>query len=117
MRFNKILFNAAGDAIAPDEISKKIVGFGYNDAVNEIIQESKELDRDGEIFIRCTARILSNFVMARRGPFKGVGINENGVVNRKDADFAEIGHRFRCKLATVTVKLAGVVDGAQRRWD
>ncbi len=26
------------------------------------------------------------------------------------ADFAEIGHRFRCKLATVTVKLAGLSE-------
>ena len=26
------------------------------------------------------------------------------------ADFAEIGHRFRCKLATVTGKLAGLSE-------
>lgn len=84
MSLNNILFNAAGDAVAPDEISKKIDRFGYNDAVHKTIQDSKKLDRDGEVFIKCTARILSNFGMTRSGPFKGVGINENGNVNRKE---------------------------------
>jgi len=84
LSFNKVLFNAAGEAIAPYEISRKIDAFGYNDTVHKIICDSKELDRDGEVFIKCTARILSNFGMTRSGPFKGVEIKANGSVNRKE---------------------------------
>jgi len=82
--FNKILFNAAGEAYRPDEISRRIDDFAYNDAVHEVICDSRELDRQGEVFVRCTARILSNFKMTRGGPFKGVGVNANGTVNRKE---------------------------------
>ena len=35
------------------------------------------------MFVRCTARILSNFGMTRSGPFKGVKMAENGNVNGK----------------------------------
>lgn len=84
MTLNNILFNSADIAITPDEISKNIDGFGYNDAIHKIIQESKELDREGEVFIKCTARILSNFGTTRSGPFKGVEINEAGNVNGKE---------------------------------
>jgi hypothetical protein len=35
MSLNNILFNAAGNAVAPDEISEKINRFGYNDAVHK----------------------------------------------------------------------------------
>jgi hypothetical protein len=81
---NKILFNAAGEAIAPDEIGRRIDDFGYNDAVREVICDCRELDREGETFVRCTARILSNFGMTRGGPFKGVEIKKNGSVKRKE---------------------------------
>ena len=84
MRLNNILYSAAGNAIPPEEISEKIFRFGYSDAVHKIIQYSKELDRDGEIFIKCTALILSNFKMTRNGPFKGVKIAENGNVEEKN---------------------------------
>jgi len=84
MIMDKILFTETNDAITPDEITENIARFGYNKSVAKIIQDSKELDRDGEVFIKCTARILSNFRMTRSGPFKGVGINENGSVNRKE---------------------------------
>ncbi|HEX73858.1 MAG TPA: hypothetical protein G4N93_01745 [Dehalococcoidia bacterium] len=84
MSFNNILFHAAGDAIAPTEISNEIDSFGYNDAIHKIIQDSEELDSDGKVFIKCTARILSNFGMTRSGPFKGVEINESGSVNREE---------------------------------
>jgi hypothetical protein len=86
--FDNVLFNATGKAIAPNEISRKIDDFGYNDAVREVIHYSKELDRDGEIFVKCTARILSNFGMTRSGPFKSVGIKKNGSVNRKEVPLA-----------------------------
>lgn len=84
MSSNEILFDTIGNAISPDEISKKIEGFGYNDTVYRIIQDSKKLDKDGEVFIKCTARILSNFGMTRSGPFRGVEIYENGNVKRKE---------------------------------
>ena len=84
MSFYNILFNAAGNAVVPDEISKKIGGFGYNEAVHKTIQDSNGLDRSGVVFVKCTARILSNFGMTRSGPFKGVEIDENGNVNRKE---------------------------------
>jgi len=45
------------------------------------------LDKDGEVFVRCTARILSSFGMTRAGPFKGVKIAENGNVNGKQILF------------------------------
>jgi len=83
MSFSKILFNKANYAITPNEIREKILSFGYNDAVHEIIQDSNDLDKNGEIFIKCTARILSNFGMTRGGPFKGIKITENGNVNHK----------------------------------
>jgi len=83
MSFTNILFNTDGDPIAPASIISKIDGFGYNSAVYQIIQDSKELDRAGEVFIKCTARILSNFGMTRGGPFKGVKIDKNGNVNSR----------------------------------
>ena len=61
MSIDNILFTEKGDAITPDGITDKIATFGYNVAVAKIIQYSKELDRDGGIFIKCTALILSNF--------------------------------------------------------
>ena len=72
-------------AITSDEIREKIAkfGFGYKEATQEIIQNSKVLDKDGEVFVRCTARILSSFGMTRAGPFKGVKMAENGNVNGK----------------------------------
>jgi hypothetical protein len=96
MSLNNILFNTTGDAIAPDEISKKIDRFGYNEAVHKTIQDSKELDRAGEVFIKCTARILSNFGMTRSGPFKGVKLDKNGnVIGRKKLleCWGEVGNR------------------------
>jgi hypothetical protein len=81
---SKILFNSPGEPKSPNEISRRIDAFGYNDAVREVICDSRELDRDGRIFVKCTARILSNFGMTRSGPFKGVKINKNGSVDRKE---------------------------------
>ena len=97
MSFINILFHTTGHAIAPTEISKKINDFGYNDAVYTIIQDSKKLDRDGEVFVKCTARILSNFGMTRSGPFKGIEIDKNGNISRKEILFncwKEVGDRL-----------------------
>jgi len=84
MIMDKILFTETNDAITPDEIAENIARFGYNKSVAKIIQDSKELDRDGEVFIKCAAIILPNFGMTRNGPFKGVGITANGDINHKE---------------------------------
>ena len=84
MNSSQILFNDANNAITPNEIRKRILRFGYNDTVYKIIQDSNDLDRNGQVFIKCTARILSNFGMTRGGPFKGIKITENGDVNHKE---------------------------------
>lgn len=84
MSIDKILFTETNDAITPDEITDKIARFGYNESVAKIIQDSKELDRDGEVFIKCAAIILPNFGMTRSGPFKGVEITANGDINHKE---------------------------------
>lgn len=85
MGSKNLLFNLAGRAKTSDEIREKIAkfGFGYKEATQEIIQNSKVLDKDGEVFVRCTARILSSFGMTRAGPFQGVKMAENGNVNGK----------------------------------
>jgi hypothetical protein len=74
---SEILLDAKGQAISPIEISERIIAFGnsYNDAVREIINDSKVLDNDGEVFIKCASRILKNFGMTRSGPFH-VNCNE-----------------------------------------
>jgi hypothetical protein len=71
MRHIGILFEEIGRPISPDVIIKRIVAFGdsYNDAVKEIIDDSKELDDEGKVFIKCASRILANFGMTRAGPF------------------------------------------------
>lgn len=79
-----LLFNSRGRAITPNEIRKKIAEFSYKEATREIIEKSKGLDKDGEVFVTCTARILSNFGMTRAGAFKGVGIASNGEINGKE---------------------------------
>ena len=84
MSSSNILFNDPNNAITPNKIKKQIRSFRYNDVVHEIIQASNDLDENGGVFIKCTARILSNFGMTRNGPFKGVGITENGGVKHKD---------------------------------
>ena len=85
MGSKNLLFNLEGRAITSDEIREKIAkfSFGYKEATQEIIQNSKVLDKDGEVFVRCTARILSSFGMTRSGPFKGVKMAENGNVKGK----------------------------------
>jgi hypothetical protein len=68
---SNILIDTNGDAIKPALIINEINGFGdsYCNAIKEIIVNSKVLGRDGEEFIKCASRILSNFKMTRRGPF------------------------------------------------
>jgi len=77
-----ILFKNNGKPYSSANIRNKIDEFGnsYNNAVEEIIGLSKTLDQEGAVFIRCAARILTNFKMTRRGPFEGVKISKEGHV-------------------------------------
>jgi hypothetical protein len=76
MSSENFLFNH-GIAITPDEIRKIIDKFAYKETTHEIIIKSKELNKDGEVFVNYTARILSNFKMTRSGPFKGKDITSS----------------------------------------
>ena len=72
---HKILFQKKNKNVRPftfEEIKCCIDDFGkgYNDAVREIIENSNDLTE--ETFTVNSARILNNFGMARRGPFRGV---------------------------------------------
>jgi len=71
MSLSEILFDEKGQAISPMEISERIILFGdsYSNTIKEIINNSKVLDKDGEVFIKCASLILKNFKMTRRGPF------------------------------------------------
>lgn len=70
---NRILFTSDNQAILPEKVRYTISGFGnsYINATHEIIQNSKTLDKNGEVFIKCASLILSNFGMTRSGRFKG----------------------------------------------
>ena len=89
-----ILMYENGRAIEPDKISNEIIKFGdsYNNVVKEIIGKSRELDRDGKLFIECASRLLSNFKMTRRGPFHVTTLDENlrRCWNEVGADLLEI---------------------------
>jgi hypothetical protein len=71
MSLIEILFDAKGYPISPFEIGERNKEFGdsYSDAIKEIINNSKILDNDGKVFIKCATRILKNFRMTRSGPF------------------------------------------------
>lgn len=86
MKGKPILFNIEGDALSPETIKQEIVDFGdsYNNTVQVTIKDSRDLVLDQEVFLRCTARILSNFKMTRGGRFKGLEITEDGIVNDKE---------------------------------
>jgi hypothetical protein len=77
-----ILFKKNGKPYSSANIKNKIDGFGnsYNNAVKDIIGLSRTLDQEGTVFIKCAARLLSNFKMTRRGPFEGLRISKEGHV-------------------------------------
>lgn len=80
MGYANLLFQD-GRPIAPDHIRKRVDTFPYRQATQQTIRDSSALDKD--LFVRCTARILSNFGMTRAGPFKGVRITKGGNVSHK----------------------------------
>ncbi len=69
---DRILFTSDNRPITPEKVHNKIASFGdsYINATYKIIQDSKELDIDGKVFIKCASLILSSFGMTRSGPFK-----------------------------------------------
>lgn len=85
MKNEKILFKDDGKAYTPKQIQNEISMFqeSYIKATEEIIQLSKRLDRNGEKFIYCAARILISFKMTRRGPFNGIDIINQNVIGEK----------------------------------
>ena len=78
MRSDRILFISDGQARTPKKVHDKIASFGdnYINATYKIIQDSKELDINEKVFIKCASLILSSFGMTRSGPFKK-GMNKN----------------------------------------
>jgi len=73
MNLSKVMLDETGRVLTPDTIRDYIKRFGnsYTDATKDIIDRSKSLDRNGEDFIWCSKRILSNFGMTRAGTFHG----------------------------------------------
>ena len=98
MSLGEILLDAKGHAISPIEISERIIAFGdsYSNAIKEIIDNSKVLDNDGEVFIKCASRILSNFGMTRNGPFhENCSEKLRSCWNAVGADLKEINNSVR----------------------
>jgi hypothetical protein len=81
-----ILFDRTGSAATPEAVSERIAGFAdsYKEAMHDTIQNSRVLDRNGRVFVECAARLLSSFKMTRSGPFRGVGIAQDGRVELEE---------------------------------
>jgi hypothetical protein len=75
-----VLFTSNGHAYSPGKIREEVNGFGYNAAIAEVIRDSVGLDTKGDVFVRCAARILTNFKMTRGGVFKGLALAKDGGV-------------------------------------
>jgi len=87
---HEILFSrATHQARTPDEIAEKIGSFPdkYKEPMVTVIRDCCNLDSRGEVFVSCTARILTSFGMTRNGPFKGVEIRHDGSVSRRELLF------------------------------
>ena len=66
----RVLFTSENTPLSENTIRQKLSVFPYTDAVDRVINKSKELDKDGKVFIECATLILSNFGMTRSGRFK-----------------------------------------------
>lgn len=69
--------------ISPQVVAGEIDSFGtsYTQNVREIITSTEADVINEELFIRNTAKILTNFKMTRQGPFKGVRFSSDKVVD------------------------------------
>jgi hypothetical protein len=78
----KILFDGSGNPHSKAYIKKCVEKFGqsYSRTVQEIIRDSQDKITE-EIFLKNTAKLMSNFKMTRRGPFKGVGFIDGKVID------------------------------------
>ena len=73
---SRVLLSKNERPYSPDQIKQEISNFGhgYNRTVMEIIHGSRnELTR--EVFLKNVAVLMSNFLMTRSGPFRGVRYN------------------------------------------
>ncbi len=71
MKSNRVLFDA--DIVkSPEDVQIEIARFknSYINATHKIIQASREVDLDEEVFVEGASLILSSFGMTRSGPFK-----------------------------------------------
>ena len=78
----KVLFDKLENPHPKAYVEKCVGKFGrsYSKTVQEIIRDSRgEITED--IFLKNTARLMSNFKMTRRGPFKGVGHIDGKVID------------------------------------
>ena len=81
-----ILFDINRNALTLEKLSKAMDGFqeSYKEAMHYTIRNSEVLDNNGKVFVDCAARLLSSFKMTRRGPFKGVGIAQDGHIENEE---------------------------------
>jgi hypothetical protein len=66
--------------IDPEEISREIMSFGssYSKTVQKMIVATDRDEFDKALFCANSAKLLNSFLMARSGPFKGIGIDSEG---------------------------------------
>jgi len=71
----RVLFDNLGKPHPKAYVEKCMKKFGrsYSRTVQEIIRNTRD-EINEDIFIKNAARLMSNFKMTRRGPFKGVGL-------------------------------------------
>lgn len=82
MKSDRILFQKNGKPYTPQEIQNNISTFPerYNKATAKIIRDSVNLDRNGGVFVDCSACILISFKMTRSGPFRRIAIINSNVI-------------------------------------
>jgi len=106
-----ILFDAKGHAISAERIRQLVMEFGekYNSATGDIIRDSHVLDAEGQVFIKCSMRILSSFGMTRSGRFLGSGAaGKANIKKRLSACWKMIGDQL------LAVKKAVLASGLSR---
>ncbi len=69
----KILFNEKGVPKPSHEMRNLIARFKYYDASVRIIKDSRDLNKNGSVFLENASYILANFGMTRSGRFKDPG--------------------------------------------
>jgi hypothetical protein len=106
----KILFNDGGKAYDGLLIRGCILNFGtsYNATVRYVIENS-EKGLSKQIFFQNVARLMPNFLMTRKGPFKGVRFHE-GVVSDPESQI----EKCWSEIGDAIVDLRNFVDRENR---